>query len=403
MKVSVVIDDISRIARDVGAHWELRDLIRAAGGELVSPSYEFKDNADSRMVENVLAGAAQHQREKNAEQTRNRMRSRLMNGYWCFQAPVGYVHKTVKGHGKLLVKDEPNASVLQEALEGFASGRFETQVAVKEFLEKHPAFNEFLTNGYLHPQRVKNILTRSVYAGMVEHENWNVAMIQGKHEGIISLKTFEQIQHRLNNKVKSRRKNLDADFPLRGFVNCGDCGKPLTACWSKSKTGKLHPYYLCHNKNCVSHRKSIRKNEIEEQFESILKKVLPSKCLLKTAGILFENAWNQRIKQGKELRKNTAQKIKNIEDQIEMLIQRIMSTSVESVIVAYERKITFLEKEKLLLSERTLDISKPVKSFEDSFELSMKFLSNPCQLWFSNQLSNQGTFKISLCRASSIL
>ncbi|MEM7212953.1 MAG: hypothetical protein AAF479_13855, partial [Pseudomonadota bacterium] len=25
---------------------------------------------------------------------------------------------------------------------------------------------------------------------------------------------------------------------------CADCGNPLTANWSKSKTGKRHPYYL---------------------------------------------------------------------------------------------------------------------------------------------------------------
>ncbi|MCV6546206.1 MAG: zinc ribbon domain-containing protein [Cohaesibacter sp.] len=30
---------------------------------------------------------------------------------------------------------------------------------------------------------------------------------------------------------------------MRGFVVCGDCGHPLTACWSKSSTGKKYPYY----------------------------------------------------------------------------------------------------------------------------------------------------------------
>ena len=77
----VIIDDISRLARDVEAHWELRRIIIRAGGRLESPSMEFRQDADSRMVENVLAGAAMHQREKNAEQTYNRMRARLTNDY----------------------------------------------------------------------------------------------------------------------------------------------------------------------------------------------------------------------------------------------------------------------------------------------------------------------------------
>ncbi|MCV6576162.1 MAG: recombinase family protein [Cohaesibacter sp.] len=54
----VLIDDISRLARDVEARRELRRTIIKAGGRLESPSVEFKQDADSRMVENVLAGAA---------------------------------------------------------------------------------------------------------------------------------------------------------------------------------------------------------------------------------------------------------------------------------------------------------------------------------------------------------
>jgi len=38
------------------------------------------------------------------------------------------------------MRDEPVASYLQEALEGFASGRFETQAKVKCFLESCPDF-----------------------------------------------------------------------------------------------------------------------------------------------------------------------------------------------------------------------------------------------------------------------
>ena len=283
--VVVIVDDISRMARHVGTHWELRDLIRRAGGELESPSYEFRDNADSRMVENVLAGAAQHQREKNAEQTVNRMRSRLLNGYWCYQPPIGYVHKTVAGHGKLICRNEPVASIVEEALEGFACGRFETQVEVKRFLESKPEFPKDLPNGEIRNQRVTDILTRVVYAGMVEAPKWNVSLRKGQHEGLISFGTYERIQRRLSEGAKApARKDISADFPLRGAVLCGDCGKPLTACWSKSKTGQTHPYYFCYAKGCVSYRKSIRRDQIEGEFEALLAQLQPTERCSKTPG-----------------------------------------------------------------------------------------------------------------------
>lgn len=162
---AVIIDDISRLARGLMAHFELRVKIGDAGGVLVSPSIEFGEDSDSQLVENLLASVSQHQRQKNGEQTMNRMRARVQNGYWVFQAPVGYRYERVGGHGKLLVRDEPNASTLQEALEGYASGRFATQVEVKRFLERQPAFPKDLPNGEIRNQRVHDLLTRVVYAG----------------------------------------------------------------------------------------------------------------------------------------------------------------------------------------------------------------------------------------------
>ncbi|MEE4538259.1 MAG: recombinase family protein [Erythrobacter sp.] len=124
----VIIDDISRLARGLEAHIKLRADINGAGGILESPSIEFGEDSDSVLVENPLASVSQHQRQKNGEQTVNRMRARLINGYWPFQAPIGYRFEAKSGHGKILVRDEPIASILQEALEGYACGRFQTQV-----------------------------------------------------------------------------------------------------------------------------------------------------------------------------------------------------------------------------------------------------------------------------------
>ena len=68
--------------------------------------------------------------------------------------------------------------------------------------------------------------------------NWGITLRKGQHEGLISLTTFDHIQERLKGNAKApARKDINADFPLRGFVLCNDCGKPLTACWSKGKMG----------------------------------------------------------------------------------------------------------------------------------------------------------------------
>lgn len=366
---TVIIDDISRLARGIEAHLQLRAAIGEAGGILKSPTIEFGEDSDSILVENMLASVSQHQRQKNAEQTVNRMRARVMNGHWPFACPIGYRHvKSKIGHGKVLERDEPYASILQEALEGFASGRFETQTEVKRFLEAHPEYPGDLPNGEIRNQRITDILTRPVYAGYVEAPKWNVSLRKGQHEGLISLETYERIQKRLQEGARApARKDINEDFPLRGFVACGDCNKPLTACWSKSQTGKKHPYYMCYAKGCASYRKSIPRDKIEGEFETILQSLQPAESLFAVAKAMFRDAWNQRL----ALEKNSATSVKRdiaaLEKQADQLLERIVAAENASVIAAYETKLVKLEKEKLLKAEKLQNLGKPKHTFEEMF------------------------------------
>ncbi|WP_306120923.1 MULTISPECIES: recombinase family protein [unclassified Roseitalea] len=383
---AVIIDDISRLARGLMAHFELRVKIADAGGVLVSPSIEFGEDSDSQLVENLLASVSQHQRQKNGEQTINRMRARVQNGYWVFQAPVGYRYERSSGHGKLLVRDEPNASVIQEALEGFASGRFETQVEVKRFLERQPTFPKDLPNGEIRNQRVTDLLTRVLYAGYIESPNWNVSLRKGKHEGLISLETHERIQARLKGTAKApARKDINADFPLRGFIQCGDCSKPLTACWSQGKHRK-YPYYLCANKGCESYRKSIKRDAIEAEFEAVLQSLEPSEGLFQLVRAMFKDAWDMRLGQAREATKTLKSNVAQVDKQIEKLLDRIVGASSDGVVSAYEKRIAKLEREKALAEEKLLNAGKPAHTFEESFEHAMGFLSSPWNIWRNSNL-----------------
>ncbi len=162
----VIIDDLSRFARRFAIHFKLCETIALSGGILESPSVEFRDDVDGEFHEHILASAAQHQARKNAEQTRNRMAARCLNGFWLFQAPIGYKHVSVRGcSGKLLVPNEPLASIIREGLEGYAAGRFDSQAEVKRFFERQPEFPKDLPNGEIRNQRINDILKRVIYAG----------------------------------------------------------------------------------------------------------------------------------------------------------------------------------------------------------------------------------------------
>ncbi len=390
--IVVIIDDISRLARSIEAHLQLRTMISEAGGILTSPTIEFGEDSDSILVENLLASVSQHQRQKNGEQTINRMRSRVMSGYWCFQAPIGYKYQRTSGRGNMIVRDEPYAMLLQEALEGYASGRFETQVEVKRYLESCPDFPKDKSTGEVHNQRVHDFLTRPVYAGYLEAPNWNVSLRKGQHEGLINFETFQKIQNRLTSNAKaSARKDINADFPLRGFILCDDCQKPLTACWSKGGSGKKHPYYLCPTKGCASYRKSIKRDVLEGDFTALLQSLEPTQGLITIAKAMFKNAWSQRQEQSELFLIGHTKNIEKLDKQIEHLLDRIVSASSLGVVTAYEKRIDLLEKEKLVLASKVENSTPSKHTFDDLFERALEFLSNPCNLWDSGQLTMRRT------------
>lgn len=236
------------------------------------------------------------------------------------------------------MRDEPVASIVQEALEGYASGRFQIQAEVKRFLEAQPEYPRD-RNGEVRNQRVTELLTRCVYAGYVEATSWDVSLRPAKHEALISYETFRTIQRRLDSHAKvPARKNLNEDFPLRGFVSCGHCAAPLTANWSKGRNAR-YAYYLCRTKNCENYGKSIKREKLEGEFEALLHKLKPTEGLFTVSRMMFEDQWNLRFQMQKTRKQSMEAEIVKLDKKIEQLLVRIVEADSSSIIRAYENRI----------------------------------------------------------------
>lgn len=383
----MIIDDLSRLARDVVSFRRLREEISAAGGLLESPSITFREDSDSLFMENVLASAAQHQRQKNAEQTKNRMRARAMNGFWTFQAPWGMTYTRAAGGGKMLVRDEPLASIIQEGLEGFASRRFGSKAELQRFFAATPPFPTD-RRGEVTNERVDQILKQVLYAGYLAVPSWDVSLRKAQHEGLISLATFDQIQERLAGKAKApSRKDLNADFPLRGIVAC-KCGHPMTATWSKGKGG-MYPYYLCRQKDCDLNGKSVARDKIEGALETLVRSLTPSRELVNLAGTIFRDLWDRRTKESKERRAALKLEAVSVDKKIGQFLDRIVDADNTTVIRAYERKIDELEREKLILAENIAKCGTVARGYDEVLQTSLDFIASPWNLWETGNLEDR--------------
>ena len=211
------------------------------------------------------------------------------------------------------------------------------------------------------------------------------------NQTLISYETFDRVQERLAGVGRlSKRKNLHEDFPLRGFVECADCGTPLTSCWSKGRND-VHPYYLCHKRGCESYGKSIRRDMIEGEFEELLHAVRPSPSLFQIAKGMFRDLWDHRLKQGQTQTKHLKAELAKLDAQVGQFLDRVVEANVPSVIAAYEDRIRKIEEQKLLLQERLANTASPASTFDDALRTALDFVSNPWNLWKSHRLEDRRT------------
>jgi hypothetical protein len=64
------------------------------------------------------------------------------------------------------------------------------------FLNNHPDFPKRPGVGVTN-QQVKVLLSRVLYAGYVESLDWDVPLRKGRHDGLVTLETFELVQQRI--------------------------------------------------------------------------------------------------------------------------------------------------------------------------------------------------------------
>ncbi len=215
---------------------------------------------------------------------------------------------------------------------------------------------------------------------------WGVSLRKGNHQGLISFETMEKNIARLVAGVYApTRKDCKEDFPLRGAVACASCGTALTAGWSKGKY-KHYPYYFCRQRGCSEKGKSIARDKLEQKFRTHLSELEPPKPLIELASAMFRDCWEQQAAKATSAVKAFKADAVKVQKSIDQLLDRIVETSNPSVVQAYENKIEELERKRLLLLEKTENPARSKYTFDELFELSLKFLGNPCKLWDSGRL-----------------
>ncbi len=378
----VLIDDLSRFARDVKAHFELKKDLKDKGVELECTNFHFEDTPEGELIETLMAAQHQYHRKNNTRQVIQKQTARLQSGYWAFGAKKGYKMVKSPEHGKISIPDTELAPIIKEALEGFASGRFVRRIDVCEFLVENKFWKNQKPEKYI--DNFVQIARDPFYAGYISYPSRDIEMINGKHEGIITLETYNKLQKRLDNDIAGKRirKDLNDDFPLRGMIVCSGCGSHLTGAWSKGRSER-HPYYLCQNQGCIYKRKSLKRKDVEDGFEILLKKQKLKPNFEKVLSRVFDCAWQDELSEVKSKEKENLKRVQDLESKIELLSNQAIESKKDSIKRVYENQI---EKTVKQLEEIESELPKSIDyniPYRTALNKSVGLLKSPYKVWIS--------------------
>ncbi len=111
--------------------------------------------------------------------------------------------------------------------------------------------------------------------------------------------------------------------------------------------------------------------------------------------------WEREESRTTERKKAIRDKIRETEEEIRKLVDRVIESKSEALITAYEKRINEAEFRKVELAESLVSCGKPRGSFDEMFRTAIAFLTNPCALWLSEDLKLQ-RMAISLVFKSSL-
>ncbi|MEM9680093.1 MAG: hypothetical protein AAF901_07185 [Bacteroidota bacterium] len=229
-------------------------------------------------------------------------------------------------------------------------------------------------------RRLGEIFKNPYYCGILTSKLLPDEVVVGRHEPIVSQSDFLKI-NAIEINHPTTRETDNKNLPLKRFISCCECHKPLTGFLVKRKG--LH-YYKCRTKGCIGTKSA---DQLHDMF---LKKLSLYHLDPKYGEILKEVMIYTYDEKTKEIRKNEAQ----IKKQLTVLNSKIESIKErfaigEINIDIYEKFNTKLSKEKVELENQLKDSTISSSNLKTAIDKAIKMSSNLNKMWLLGDLKQK--------------
>ena len=219
-----MIDKLNALQIRTNAITQPLDMSIPEQGLMMAVYLSIPEVENQRRSQNVIAG----------------MRRALKEGRYVGAPSKGYNVGRDTAKKPILVPNK-EAVFVQEAFEMYSEGIYNQREIIKHLEKKG-----FKTSKTVFAKILRNPLYYG-YVYVKAYREEPEQLVEGIHEQLISKALFDKVQDVLNrgrNHKNVNYKRLNPNFPLRGFINCPHCHKPLTASTSRSRKN-YYSYYHC--------------------------------------------------------------------------------------------------------------------------------------------------------------
>jgi hypothetical protein len=340
---------------------------------LRSVNEPISDDAVGKLTENMLAAIAQFDNDQKAERTKAGMRTALGRGRWTWQAPLGYRNGNVKNGETSLVPDVERGPLITRAFEMVASGND----SASGVLRRVTALGLRTRKGRpVSPQTFTTLLKRSIYVGIIEAPRLGIRGVRGDFEALVSEALFERVQGVLRGHSGPATHHLDsADFPLRRFVICDQCGTPLTGSAPRGRS-KTYPYYHC--RKC--RRVGILRDALHRRFLELLEALRPKTEFLALFRALVLDVWKVRRTEAGAVRAALEARLADLRDREELLEDAFLYKKTIDA-TTYERQRDAIREQVALVTLDLGDAQHEEADVEGLLGFAEYVLTNAARLW----------------------
>lgn len=272
----VIVHKIDRLARNRADDSAITKTIQGAGAYLVSTTEAISTTPSGRLLHGIMASIAEFYSQNLATEVMKGMRQKAIQGGTPGRAPLGYLNERRFDDGReirTITVDSERAEHVVWAFHAYATGEWSVTRLATELesrgLTTRPGPNT--PAGPLTVNGLHRLLRHPYYKGVVVH---NGVEHPGRHDPLIDPVTWATVQDILTSRRNGERSR-EHDHYLKGTVFCIECGRRLIVQHTRTKTGRVYEYFVCHRRRDATcqQRKALPIAQVEQRVEDLYRTI----------------------------------------------------------------------------------------------------------------------------------